>query len=278
MSSDTKRYLELRHRQMWLQLFSEGLNTFATEHVKIKILNERELPSMASSSHEVCDWICQTMDLLDSLIEDKETRRNIMLCCSHAFPVDRLKELREKYHQTRDIDKLIAFMCQDDSWHGLSYYEYSQRQGNTITVTKVPFDPHGYETTKEDAERRARYCHCPLIRPAIQNQQRISPTYCLCGSGWYKTLWEGILDQPVHVEVIETIASGGDHCQFVINLPEKLKETLPIFITSKKKNNNTKYEINTFCWYSGLEASSLNYNSLGTRITGKNIAKQLPCV
>ena len=220
MHKTTKRYLEHRHREMWVQLFSEGLETYTEPETKSEVLNGHENISSVLTSNEFSDWVCQAMDRLDGLVEDKETRRNVMLCCSNRFPIEHIKRLREKLTPTGDLDAVLDFMRSDESYHGLSFYEYPKREGNVIYMTKIPYDPKGFSATNELAERRAKYCHCPHIRPAVRDQKPVSPTYCLCGSGWYKTLWEGILGQSVHVEVLDTVARGADHCRFAIHLPD----------------------------------------------------------
>ncbi len=223
MGKKTKQDWEVRHREMWMQLFAEGLDKYTGETTKAEVLNGHDKLSVKSTSAEVSEWIRGAMERLDALVEDKETRRCVMLCCSNRFPVDRIKLLREEYDRTGDVDKLLEYMHKDDSWHGLSYSEYPERDGNVIYVTKIPYDPKSFDSTNDLAEKRASYCHCPHIRPAVRDQKAISATFCLCGSGWYKTLWEGLLNQPVHVEVLDTIARGADKCRFAIHLPEKYK-------------------------------------------------------
>ncbi|MBU7032677.1 MAG: hypothetical protein HXS53_09110 [Theionarchaea archaeon] len=48
---------------------------------------------------------------------------------------------------------------------------------------------------------------------------KISPTFCYCGAGWYKTLWEGVLDKPIDIEVLQSVIRGDECCEFAIYLP-----------------------------------------------------------
>ncbi|MFX1566281.1 MAG: hypothetical protein ACFFCH_09840 [Promethearchaeota archaeon] len=236
MSSNTRRYLELRHREMWVQLFTEGLDKYSTPKTKADVLNGRDEISPSSTTSKVCDWICAAIKRLDLLVTDKETRQNIMLCCSNRFPVDLMKPLREEFDQTGDLDALLALMDEDRSWHGFSRYGCIERNANILYVTKIPADPEGFKSTTDKTEKQVRYCHCPHIRPAIRKQKRISPTFCLCGSGCYKTLWEGLLNQSVHVEVLETVAQGATYCRFAIHLPDQFK-------TDANKGQNERLEL-----------------------------------
>ena len=47
----------------------------------------------------------------------------------------------------------------------------------------------------------------------------MSRTYCYCGAGWYQQLWDGIMGQPVRVEVLKSILQVDDRCSFAIHLP-----------------------------------------------------------
>jgi hypothetical protein len=51
----------------------------------------------------------------------------------------------------------------------------------------------------------------------------MSPTFCWCGSGWYRRLWEGILDQPIQIRHVETLLQGNDQCTLTITLPLALE-------------------------------------------------------
>lgn len=43
-------------------------------------------------------------------------------------------------------------------------------------------------------------------------------TYCQCSVGWYKQLFEAVLDKPVDVEITQSIISGAKTCEFIIHV------------------------------------------------------------
>jgi len=73
-----------------------------------------------------------------------------------------------------------------------------------------------------DPERkRALYCHCPRVRDVLKTSDtRLSTTYCYCGAGFYKGIWEEILQKLVKVKVLETVMKGDDVCKIAVYLPE----------------------------------------------------------
>lgn len=205
----------------WLNKFKTALKRFIGSPVKEQVLEDVSNISAKSSPIRKAEWIKATMDRLDALVKDKETRREILLCCSHRFPKTRIQKLKKEYQRLGDLDALLQLMHKDNSWGGLSYYEYPKREGNIIYVTKIPFNPKKFEIATTEDEKRQAYCHCGWVKAT---KEPISKTFCFCGSGWYKTLWEGILERPVKVEIVTTVASGDADCTFAIHLPSELAQ------------------------------------------------------
>lgn len=58
-------------------------------------------------------------------------------------------------------------------------------------------------------------CYCGSVS---QTRQPFSATYCLCSCGWYRGLFEALLQRPVEVELLGSIIQGDENCQFLIHL------------------------------------------------------------
>lgn len=71
-------------------------------------------------------------------------------------------------------------------------------------------------------EKRQYYCHCPRVRDALKTGVTISATYCYCGAGFYKGIWEEILQEPVEVEVLKSVLKGDQVCTIAVHLPRHL--------------------------------------------------------
>ncbi|TRZ48392.1 hypothetical protein D4S03_09960 [bacterium] len=92
-------------------------------------------------------------------------------------------------------------------------------------MRKNSFNPEGYEKATTPAKRRKAYCHCAFAHPNLEEvPSKLSPTFCFCGPGWYRRLWEGILGQPVKIEYVETLLRGNNQYTFTITLPLELAE------------------------------------------------------
>jgi hypothetical protein len=176
------------------------------------------------------------MDRLDALVEERR-RRAIMVGCACQYPKSDLQEVREAFASTGDVD-LAHWMLQEQfesflrtvlelddelvaeiverGW-GLA----GVKLGNTVIATKIPKSGFlvAYMAEPDPAKKRELYCHCPRIREALKRAERISPTYCYCGAGFYKGIWEEILQEPVEVALLESVLQGDEVCKVAICLP-----------------------------------------------------------
>lgn len=203
----------------WDRLLAEGLERTmgvkARDHVMAGI--ERITPE--SPLKVYTEWIREAMDRVDALTDDPAQKYQVLSCCAHVFPAERIAHLRTIYQQRRKVDDVLREMYQDPAW-----YEDPVRQGNLIHMRKVPYDPEGFRKRASPAERRKAYCHCGFVRPYLDEiPSRLSPTFCWCGSGWYKRLWEEILGLPVKIDQVETLVKGNGQCTLTITLPLELE-------------------------------------------------------
>jgi hypothetical protein len=220
----------------WLAKFSGCLNRIVGEEIRKEVTKGSEELSSHSSHQEIIDWSKKAMERLDSLV-DEEKRKEIMTGCACQYPKSDLQEIRKKYKVTKDID-LVRQMLQEQfesflknslELSGELIEEIVKRgwgsagvmKGSTIIATKIPKSGYLIEYMNEtDPEiKRQYYCHCPRVRDVLKTSETISPTYCYCGAGFYKSIWEEILQQPVEVEVLETVLMGDDTCKIAIYLP-----------------------------------------------------------
>jgi hypothetical protein len=235
--------------QAWLAKFSSCLDEIVGEETRKKVMTGSEGLSSHSSRQEVIVWSRQAMERLDSLV-DEEKRQEIMTGCACQYPESGLQAIRETYEATQDID-LVHQMLQEqfesflkDSM-GLDdslveeivkrgWGSAGVKTGNTIIATKIPKSGYLVEYMQETDpdKKRQVYCHCPRIREVLKTSGTISPTYCYCGAGFYKGIWERILQRPVEVKVLESVLKGDDVCKIAIVLPfEELAKEM-----GKKRN------------------------------------------
>jgi hypothetical protein len=175
------------------------------------------------------------MDLLSTHV-DESGLKSIMAGCACQYPRSDLQEVRREFEARQDLrsahrmlqikfehflevtlglDEDLVTEIMDRGW-GLA----GVIQGETIIATKIPKSGYLVEYLEETDpdKKRQLYCHCPRVRDALSLLQTLPSTYCYCGAGFYKGIWEEIVQKPVEVEVLESVLSGGEVCRVAIHL------------------------------------------------------------
>lgn len=194
----------------WGDRFSENLKRVLGDNAAGRVIKGIENITPESTIEERGEWVISAISRLDEAANE-EHKFQILSCCAHVFPEERIKKLKGIYNKTGDVDEVLGEMYKDEEW-----YSKPIREKNIIRKIKVPFDAKGYKAAKTAEEKRKNYCHCPLIRNYLG---KVSPTFCYCGTGWSKQLWEGIIGKPVHIKILKSITKGDDYCEFEIHLP-----------------------------------------------------------
>ena len=201
----------------WGRLLAEGAEKVLGAEARQNLMQGVESISPASSFDDYTAWIQGAIERLDALTDNEEQKCQVLSVCAHVFPQERIEHLRAIYADG-EFDDILREMYRDNFW-----YEKPVRRGNVLYMRKNPFNPEGYAKAVSPTERRKAYCHCSFVHPYLdQIPARLSPTFCFCGAGWYRQLWEGILSQPVKIEHVETLLRGNDQCTLTITLPLEL--------------------------------------------------------
>lgn len=194
----------------WNNRFAENLEKVLGGEAREKVLKGIDSITPESTMDERFEWIKASIERLDKLADD-EQKFEILSMCAHVFPIERIEHLRTVYQRSKDIDEVLRVMHEDPSW-----YSRPTREGNIIRIKKVPYDKETYESAKDADEKKRAYCHCPMVRNFLD---QIPSSFCYCGAGWPRRLWEGVTGKPVRVEMVKSLTNGDDFCEFAVHLP-----------------------------------------------------------
>ena len=129
------------------------------------------------------------MEALDQAV-DGPTRQAIMQACGRqCIGASTLNKARKLAKAAPDLDDLLVQLNQAHIGGG-----HLHREGDVI---------HGTYTR----------CYCGSVSHA---KEPLSPTYCQCSCGWYRQLFETLLERPVTVELVSSIIQGDASCRFKI--------------------------------------------------------------
>lgn len=144
-------------------------------------------------------WVQRLMSSLDANV-DEATRAQVMHTCgkacyagAHGATVARPKP--------GDLDRLLEAIGKFVGPENL------RRDGDSIYFNYFS-NPRGLKVADG-------YCLCPIIESAPKT---ISKTYCQCSVGYVKEMFQRTVPEPVHVELLESVRSGGKACRFLIRL------------------------------------------------------------
>lgn len=219
----------------WRQTLSKQIESRAGAAARESILPDHAGHAQPDEELPVLDWTREVLDRMENTL-DIQTCREVMLDCACQYPEKQLEPLRRIYECTGDLQqvhtalleqfesflretlKLEEAMIADVVTRGWGSAGILER--GHITAIKIPKSAFLKDYLQEDdAEvRRAMYCHCPRVRDVVGAGKELPRLYCYCGAGFYKHMWETILQEPVQVEVLESVLSGGEVCKIAVCL------------------------------------------------------------
>ena len=220
----------------WLNKFAESLERAAGEDTRQQVMAGSEALSAASSGEAVIAWTQQAMERLESLV-DEETAHQVMTGCACQHSKQGLQAARQAYEETGDFaaahrilqTQFEAFLRDSLELEEGHVETVVSRgwglagilEGNKILATKIPKSGHlaDYLDETDPERRRQYYCHCPRVRDSLRTGGSLPISYCYCGAGFYKGIWEEIVQAPVKVEVLKSVLAGDEVCTIAVNLP-----------------------------------------------------------
>jgi predicted hydrocarbon binding protein len=175
-----------------VQVFQENVERRLEGAVREELVRACEAYASLTTPQEKARCICGMMDALDRGSE-RETRRAIMLACGRrCIGASTLMRARRLQQEASDLDDLLARL--NEAHIG----SHLRREGDVIHS--------GYDR-----------CYCGSVNKA---REPLSPTYCNCACGWLEQLFETVLDRPVEVDLVASIAQGHERCEFEIRIGE----------------------------------------------------------
>jgi hypothetical protein len=220
----------------WLGKLSACLDESAGEEIRHLVMEGSEELSAQSSSDAVIGWTQRAMHRLESLA-DGETANMVMTGCACQHSTEGLRAARQAYEATGNLaaahrilqEQFEAFLRDSLQLKEEHVEAVVSRgwglagilEGNRILATKIPKSGTlaAYLEETDPEKRRQLYCHCPRVRDVLKMRESLPVTYCYCGAGFYKGIWEEILQAPVRVEVLQSVLGGDNICSIAIYLP-----------------------------------------------------------
>lgn len=124
----------------------------------------------------------------------RETAIKLMESCGRKCCGATHRKLAEKcWKESKSTEEFLDKL--NKAWNGIVKFKLKDK--NTIVWT--------YEK-----------CYCGQVKQTKESFH--TNTYCQCGVGWIKQLFESALGRSVEVEFIQSIISGAESCEFIIHI------------------------------------------------------------
>ena len=198
----------------WLDRFRTGVVRHIRNPDRASILRGEARMGLRCSIDEQLTWVAGAIDRLEATCRDPAVVRRILQGCSHRVPPGKIAWLRSIYQRTGDLASVVEAMR--SQWPRDA--EVRLENGSLYAIIP-PADPAAHSVARDEFERRVVACYRTIGRKALRDGTPLPRAFCFCGSGWLLQLWEGILRQPVEVDVVESILWGDSHCCFSVQLP-----------------------------------------------------------
>ncbi|MFX0058286.1 MAG: hypothetical protein ACFE85_08835 [Candidatus Hodarchaeota archaeon] len=231
---------EFDFEKYWIKKYSKCLDNIVGHKIRKKVMKGSERLTDNSNREEIIRWSKKAVEKMDSLIDEQKIVE-IMTGCSCQYPKNQLQNIKEKYNEIKDI-ALAHKMLQEQFEEFLNNPSLNLSEeiikdiiskgwgsagilkGDKVIATKIPKSGYiiDYYKIDDKVEKRNIYCHCPRVRDALKLNIQLPMSYCYCGAGFYKGIWEEILQKPVKVKILETVMKGDDVCRFEIQFPSDI--------------------------------------------------------
>lgn len=220
----------------WLTKFSACLERVAGEGVREQVLMGSTGLTSETDRHELIAWTRGVMERMLALVAEEDAQQ-VMLGCACRYPKAELAEIREAYIVSGDLtiahrmlqERFETFLQTSLQLDESMVEEVVRRgwglagrmHGRTVIATKIPKSQYlaEYLMEPDPVKRRRLYCHCPRIRDVLRSPEMLPAVYCYCGAGYYKSIWEEIVQGPVEVELLESVLAGDEVCRVAVYLP-----------------------------------------------------------
>ena len=129
------------------------------------------------------------IDALDQAVDEPARQAIMQACGRQCIGASALDKARKLAKTAADLDDLLEKLNQAHLGGG-----HLRREGDVIHAA--------YDR-----------CYCGSVS---KTKEPFSATYCHCSCGWFRQLFETLLEKPVTVELVSSIIQGDASCRFKI--------------------------------------------------------------
>ncbi len=180
------------------------MERIAGKAVNKKVMQGSENLTQSSKKDNIALWVRDAINRLDSSVNEK-TRIQIMEHCGCNCASINKKVIESAKTRRKKFKDLETFLEAEEKkpMKGTRLH----REGNILYQFYLP---HVFTQPMR--------CYCSLLR-GLPKDTSVSLTYCHCSKAFVQKLWESVLEQPVKIDLLQSVISGDSECKFAVHLP-----------------------------------------------------------
>ncbi len=198
-------------------LFGRGMRDGGQEHgtqawigyLERKMIRASETPAWHKADKGQ-QWIKSLMDHMDAYLDD-ETRKTLMQACGRSCYIGAFGVAPSEKPTPEEVERFIK------NFESQGYTVEREAGKTTVVYSWGRSHQNPWGLIMSDG-----YCMCPLVE---KGPDGLSPTFCLCSTGYVKEIFARSTGKKVNVELIDSLKQGGQDCIFRINI---LEEQIPL--------------------------------------------------
>lgn len=221
----------------------ERLEKFIGPEKSKVIADQVKIPVLGTPPNQLPEFTAAFINLLEKSL-DEVTLKRVLAGNHHQIPesvflIERtyyedaetfdqyLKDLHDR--KVKELEKHLqdgtVWFEQNITQEVVDFVKSNQeilsavRSGDTLFITKIPYDVEAYLKTEDPIEKSYNACHCPFVKEGIgKHKNHISDTWCNCSAGFTKFPFEVLFNTELKTTVLENAIRGDLLCRFSVSL------------------------------------------------------------
>jgi hypothetical protein len=157
---------------------------------------------------ETGEWFAGFVRRLDALGESEAVRASLQYG-SCAFSGETVEKIKRIHSYCRSVKEFADEISRQNV-----FGKALAVKGSVLYITKRPICESGY--SNRFMGKYTDLCHCPL---ACTAKEPVPKTFCHCGGGYYKKLFDELWQADVKVEPVSAYIAGSQACVFAVHIP-----------------------------------------------------------
>jgi hypothetical protein len=202
----------------WPEKYREELIRVLGEETSAMVWEGGDSITPHTGVNERCRWVGESIERLKSVSTARQ-QFDILSRVALVRPPEDIAKYKEIYEEAGDIQAVFEAQHAHflETGRTVGRFDAPWFDGETLHLSKVPYDEAAYLAATTQEERRKAFCFCALVREAEDPQ--IDPVFCYRAAGWARQFLEAIMEVEFQsCDITHSILKGDGFCAWDYHL------------------------------------------------------------